>query len=114
LWEAVLQHLEVSRPAAGDDDLPRKIYTTSKEVVPDYAEQFEGWSRLNPDWEIVNYDDEKTLKWLKSMFPAEHGQKEAQLIHEFAFLNRGVLKGVWQMRCEFPPLSLLSLMWTLL
>jgi hypothetical protein len=99
LREAVLRHLELAsvvHTAGNDDDLPRKIYTTSKGATPDYAHEFEGWKDLSPEWEIVNYEDEKTLKWLKSMFSGKIGQKEPKLIHEFASLNRGVLKGEWQ------------------
>jgi mannosyltransferase OCH1-like enzyme len=101
-WEAVLQHLELASPAFtadNDDDLPRKIYTTSKGLVPDYADEFEGWKKLSPDWDVVNYDDEKTLKWLKRTLPAENGQNEAKLIHEFASLTKGVLKGEWHGKC---------------
>jgi hypothetical protein len=98
--EAVLQQLEVASvipTLADDDELPRKIFTTSKDAVADYVKEFKGWTKLSPGWEVVNYHDDKTVKWLKETFSSQNGESEARLVHEFASLNRGVLKGEWRM-----------------
>ena len=81
-----VEHLDlasVNYTAGNGDDLPRKIDTTSKGVVPDYAEEFKGWSRLSPEWKIVNYDDEKTLKWLHSIFSGQAWSKASPVDPRF-------------------------------
>jgi hypothetical protein len=97
LTEAILRQLEVDSAVTDNatDQLPLKVYTTSKGVEPDYSDLFEWWKQRSPELEIINYDDTKTLHWLRSMFPAEPGEKEVQLVRGFESLTRGIFRCGW-------------------
>jgi hypothetical protein len=93
--DSIMAYLDLAGLRGVDDQIPKIIYTTSQEKVPDYVEQFKSWKKLNPDWEIVNFDDAATLEWLRTTFTVGNGSsaRYARLANEFSSLNRGVLKG---------------------
>ncbi len=93
--DLVMSHLRLTGAEELDDKLPKDIYTTSKGIQPDYADQFRSWFDLNPDWQFRNYNDDDTSDWLNTTFRigGEKSTTFARVVSEFDSLDRGVLKG---------------------
>ena len=54
-----------------DNNIPKKIYITSKtKSIPEYV--INNWKQLNPTYEIIHYDNEECIKYLKNNFTQEH------------------------------------------
>lgn len=54
--------------------LPKQVYSTSHSS--EFPEQFQGWARLNPDWEIRFLDDAALDAWVRTTFGSSGVREE--------------------------------------
>ena len=50
-----------------DSYIPKVIYLTHKNKVPDYV--IKNWKRLNPEYDIQYYDDNRIRQFLRDYYP---------------------------------------------
>lgn len=53
-----------------NEKIPKTIYITSKKELPDYV--INNWKKLNPDYKIIFYNDDKIKEFLKESYPVEY------------------------------------------
>jgi len=73
-----------------NNKIPKVIYLSHKNKIPDYV--INNWSKLNPEYKIIFYNDENCREFIKNNFPSSY-------LNYFDRLSS--FKGSGPIKCDF-------------
>lgn len=70
-----------TRLEANNADIPRQLIMTWKDINEVPKEVILSWSTLNPDWEIILFDDARIVKFLRE----DYGESHVKFFNDIVF-----------------------------